>query len=347
MGRYLPQLDGLRAIAVLLVIGTHTNYIPGGYVGPDIFFALSGYLITTILLRERAQGRWSIGRFYIRRARRLYPALLLLLVLALPFGSLIASSTGHYAATAAIAATYTSDFVLAQHPAFMRGLGHTWSLGVEEQFYLVWPFILLFSFRNLSRRATLTTTLSFAAMMLLLLSVNPREAPGTFLPFTSGGVLLLGCALALVLDGRTSQPPVWLGVLCGIGLVAAVILAADSPVGGLARTLAGIMACGVIAGTLHGGILAQALSSRPLVWLGQRSYGVYLWQTPIIYVLTDGHVLTYGNAAPSLRVLIPTLIGAIGLAAVSYRYIETRFRRAPMTGAATGLERLVNIKQAA
>jgi peptidoglycan/LPS O-acetylase OafA/YrhL len=321
MGRYIPQLDGLRAIAVLLVIGAHTGYVPGGYVGVDVFFALSGYLITTILLREHADGRWSLKRFYVRRARRLYPALIVLLVVLIPFGGVVAA--GHYPAAAAVSATYLSDFAAVVNPQWLGGLTHTWSLGVEEQFYLLWPAFLLFSFRRASRRVIFGSTLALAAVMLVTLSRGGALGHTMFFPTGRGGVLMLGCALALALDRRALPRPGLVASVSAAGLVFAVLLGGDLALGGAAAVVAGIAATGVIAGVMHGGLLARALASGPLVWLGKRSYGIYLWHAPIAYVI-DRH--TWLPTHGSLRVLIPTLIGGTGFAAVSYRYVETRFR---------------------
>jgi peptidoglycan/LPS O-acetylase OafA/YrhL len=330
MGRYVSQFDGLRAVAVLLVIGTHTGYVPGGYVGVDVFFVLSGYLITTILLGERARNQWSLKHFYIRRARRLYPALIVLLLVTLPFGGLLASSITHYATLAALTGTYVSDFAVVAHVNFLQGpLSHTWSLAVEEQFYLTWPVFLLLAFKITSRRVIIVATVLSAEMMLIVLCASGASSSSAmFLPIGRGGILLLGCTLALVLDHGPLPRSGLVAVVSAVGLGGAVIFAADKAQGGLAVTLAGLLATGLVGGILPGGMVARVLSFRPLTWLGERSYGVYLWHLPIVYVVAHHDVQP---SQGSLRVLIPTLIGGIGLATVSYRYVETRFRPARST----------------
>jgi peptidoglycan/LPS O-acetylase OafA/YrhL len=313
----------LRAIAVLLVIATHAGYVPGGYLGVDVFFALSGYLITTIIIRERREGLWSLKGFYVRRARRLYPALLVLLLITLPFGWLLVPAGRHYATAAALTGVYLSDFV--NHEA-LGALAHTWSLAVEEQFYLGWPLILAFALRRMRPNTTIIVTLSCAAGALLTMATQP--GPAIVLPTGRGGTLLLGCALALILDRHRVPRAPLVATLSSLGLAVTVAVANLGHSAGISAAIAGIMATGVIAGIVHGGMLARVLSVQPLVWLGKRSYGVYLWHGVIVYVV--GH-RAFVHSHGSLRVLLPSLIGGIGLAAVSYRLIETRFRRPDRT----------------
>ena len=111
MKRHVGSLDGMRTIAVLAVVVFHCGYLPAGYIGVDIFFALSGFLITSIMLREQREGRYSLRRFYVRRARRLYPALILVLIVTLPFGALLDTSFLRYLESIAVAGVYLSDFV--------------------------------------------------------------------------------------------------------------------------------------------------------------------------------------------------------------------------------------------
>lgn len=335
MGRYLPQLDGLRAIAVLLVIGTHTGYIPGGYVGVDIFFALSGYLITTILLHDRAEKRWSLRRFYSRRARRLCPPLVLLVLVTLPIGGALASSEAHYAAAAVVAVLYLSDFAIAINVHWLGGLAHTWSLALEEQFYLAWPAFLLFSWKRVSRRVIIATTLALALVMLLTLSLAGSAASAAmYLPTGRGGVLLLGCVLALVLDQYSLPRPSVVAVASALGLVLVVFFGADKAEGGGAAAITGLLSSALIAGLIRGGAVARLLSLRPLVWLGQRSYGIYLWHLPIADVMAHGGIQPSHG---SLRVLLPTLLGGVVCAALSYRFVESWFRSPPQDAVIEGV----------
>lgn len=331
MRRYIPQLDGLRTIAVLLVIASHTAWIPSGYVGVDIFFALSGYLITTILLREYDEGRWSLKKFYLRRARRLYPALLTLLVLGLPFASLLAFSMRHYLKSALIAGVYLSDFATAHSVPYLGALQHTWSLAVEEQFYLLWPLGLL-GLLHIRGRARWLALGAVTLTMLVGLCVLPASA--LYLPFTRGGDILVGCMLALALRNRQLPRPAVVSSLSAAALVATVALApvAGTPHAGLACAAAAVAATGLIGGLLQGGFLARCLSWKPLVWLGQRSYGIYLFHLPLLLIL-------WGPAsAPqrSGRILVEDVLGSVALATLSYWLIESPFLRRNRQSVAAG-----------
>jgi peptidoglycan/LPS O-acetylase OafA/YrhL len=258
-----------------------------------------------------------------------------LLLVTLPVGGILAANTGAYAAVAAVTATYLSDFVIVTHALPLGGLSHTWSLAMEEQFYLAWPPFLLFSFRRVSHRVILTTTLGLAVLMLLPLVGGGSSNSGTmFIPFGRGGVLLLGCALAFALNGRTVRHATLVAGASATALALAIVLATNRTDAGAAATLAGVAGSGLIAGILQGGISARALSLRPLVWLGQRSYGVYLWHMPIVYAVADHEVQPSHG---SLHVLVPTLAGGIGLAALSFRFVESRFRRPPTSRASDDL----------
>ena len=314
---------------MILVIGTHTTLIPGGYVGVDIFFVLSGYLITTILLREREQGRWSLKRFYLRRARRLYPALVLMLVLGIPFAATLDYSLPHYLGGAALAGTYLSDFVNGFSEQFLGGLSHTWSLAVEEQFYLLWPLVLLALLR-FNRRLTWAGLAIATAGMLVSLTVIPWRA--LYLPLPRGGVLLLGCMLALGLKGRTVPRPTLVSGVSAVALAAVVIRAPFPalPGAGLATALTGIAATGLIAGIVHGGLVARALSFKPLVWVGRRSYGIYLFHFPVLYLL-EAHP---GYVPNPVGLFAEGFLITLVLAAFSYRLVELPFLRRNRTSAA-------------
>ena len=301
---------------MLLVIAVHTEILPGGYVGVDVFFVLSGYLITSVLLDQRDSGRWSIRRFYERRARRLFPALAGLLGVALVVVPLVPGSEPRRLLVVAVCAGYASDFVAAFHPGWLNGLAHTWSLAMEEQFYLVWPFVL----KRLTSRMMVPVVC--VAMLAMLVAGDPATV--MYLPYARGGVILLGCCVALELRRRpTVHRPGLLAAASALALVAAVVLApaAANPGAGAASVLAGLATAGLITGTAPGGTVTRLLSLQPMVWLGQRSYGIYLWHYPITYLLF------VRNSAPvTARDVVLTVAGSVTIAAVSYQTIEMPFR---------------------
>jgi peptidoglycan/LPS O-acetylase OafA/YrhL len=285
--RYRPELDGLRGIAILVVLGAHTG-VPGfasggGGVGVTLFFALSGYLITSLLLAERERnGRADLGAFYLRRGLRLFPALIAVLIavaLLVILGLVPADAARgvNYPVMELGVVAYVANWLVV---AGANGglLGHTWSLAVEEQFYLVWPVVLLAGLR-IGRNG-----LAVAILILVCLAVPYRlvlELGGAFMHVfvgtdSRGDALLLGCVIAL-LRTRWHSLAGWIG-LAGIGLIAASW--PGNPGDGnqvLFIPLAAIVCTVAVAGC------PLALSWRPLAFIGRISYGLYLWHGVVIW----------------------------------------------------------------
>jgi peptidoglycan/LPS O-acetylase OafA/YrhL len=329
-----PALDGLRGVAVLAVLAFHCYWpvFRAGVLGVDLFFVLSGYLITALLLDEhQRRGRIDLAGFYLRRARRLFPALgaLLAAAAALPFllpGFPLAQQT-----RAAIPAVvlYAANWVQAFQLWPLGMLVHSWSLAIEEQFYaLVLPAVLV------ARRLRLTHARGRALLLALAAAVAVARAAcfargvSTELLYHAtifrADALLIGCALATVLKlDAPGQAPRWLpasalaGGLALMGLAAS--LTAESPflyLGGF--TLVAAFSAVVVAFAVHRPA-APLLSSRPLAWLGRISYGVYLWHLPL-FVLVD----TYAPPFPGRDAAKFAL--AIAVAAASFRFVERPFR---------------------
>lgn len=351
---FRPDIQGLRAVAVALVVLAHAGVpgFQGGYVGVDAFFVLSGYLITGLLLEEHhATGTIAYGRFLARRLRRLLPALLVMLVLVLVAAWVLLTSyeMGVQGRSFPYALTWTSNlfFAFGQRNYFdaleaQDLFLHTWSLGVEEQFYIIWPWLILLARgRSHDKNAGPALTL-FAALFALSLAVCLFLA--TTFPILSfymmparGWQFALGAIVYVLLRARGFQKPTSTRNASLLGPVGLLLVLACAPV--LDDTIsypgayavvpsigaALIIAAGVLA---PNGLVSKLLSTRPAVWLGDRSYSVYLWHWP---VLTLGGVLSWGKSDTGVTVLVAA---TILLAAMSYRLVELPFwkgelRRAP------------------
>jgi peptidoglycan/LPS O-acetylase OafA/YrhL len=309
MGRgYRPELDGLRALAVLLVIAYHTS-VPGfggGSHGVDVFFVLSGHLITGLLLR-----RPSYGHFMVRRARRLYPALL---AVSFVFAAALLSPTGVARTNwwdVLQAVSYTTNYFAVDGQSALK---HTWSLAVEAQFYLLWPLIIPLITK--SRQPSVVLLLMWAGMTVvrMLYFASTGDRWGSYAPLHMHATgLVLGALVAFSGPGRLS----WLGVA---GIIATTL--ALSPQDHSGRILWGtpiveVSTALVLSGLAQAPRLSKLLSSPVLVWVGVLSYGMYLWHIPI-QVLVDGRLWWVQFAF--------TLVISAMTAAFSYFVIERPFR---------------------
>jgi len=347
----MPGLDGLRAIAVLAVIAYHLNseWVPGGLLGVGVFFTLSGYLITDLLLGQReATGRIQLGDFWLRRARRLLPALFLMLAVVVAWVTLLdRSQLSSLRGDVLAAAAYVSNWwnIVREASYFARfgpppPLDHLWSLAVEEQFYLIWPWLLLLGLRFVPGRYRLAgltlagAALSAAAMALIYQpGVDPtRVYEGTD---TRACGLLVGAALAMVWPSRKLRADA-IGLrgrlgLDGVGVLGLVVIALlilrtseYSPFlykGGI--VLLSVATVLVVAALVHpASWLGVAVGWTPLRWLGVRSYGIYLWHYPIIVLTAPG---LQERASLSLEAL--QVVATIVVAALSWRFFEEPIRR--------------------
>jgi len=332
---YRRDIDGLRAIAVLFVIGFH--YFPsvfrGGFVGVDVFFVISGFLITGLVRQDVAAGTFSIARFYGRRIRRIFPALILVLLVSLGMGFLFMLPDAYRALglnTAASAGFVANIALFLQQNYFapsaeFNPLLHIWSLGVEEQFYLVWPLILMLLARHRAGIAVAIglTALSFGGNVLQTAS-DPVAA--FFLPLGRFWELGAGAILALLhaRAGGFVRGKEWIG-WAGLLLLAAAMVVIDRD-----RAFPGWWALLPVAGTvllIASGENAQAnrmLSHRTLVGIGLISYPFYLWHWPL---LVFARIIRF-EKEPTIIMSIG-LIGAAGLLAhLTYRFVERPIRSA-------------------
>jgi peptidoglycan/LPS O-acetylase OafA/YrhL len=332
MGRlgYVPALDGIRAVAILSVLGYHYFLIPrGGTVGVDVFFVLSGFLITTLLLEERFEnGRVSLRAFYVRRARRLFPALAVMISIYLAL-STIAGSDRLLAAVLSV--FYVGNLVDAYgHTRLLvdANLDSLWSLAQEEQFYVLWPCALLLLTRT--RRMLLWVGLiagGFAVYRAILVMGGNPSVRTYYSPDTHADGLLIGATLAVARLRWHLQVGEWAGKVGAAALVPALIVGWQFTAWAVwVLPVFEICVALLIAAAVSGTELAACLSARPFVWLGKRSYGLYLWHGPVfaatVYVL--------GSSSPDRLV---GAAAAIGAASLSYRFVELPFRRRRKTSA--------------
>ncbi len=342
-GRYRPDVDGLRAIAILSVVVFHAfpHRVKGGFVGVDIFFVISGYLITHILVRQQAQPRFLFGEFYLRRVRRILPALLAMLTGVLSAGLLLLVSyeyaqLGQHTLAGAL---FASNFLLWDEAGYfdsqadLKPLLHLWSLAVEEQFYLLWPLLIWTARRlglGLLKMALMVALLSFGLNLYLI----HQDAIATFyLPFTRFWELLAGACLACVERREAMSAQIrarrgWLApdVLAAAGL--ALLLLA---IFGLNKnkSFPGAWALLPVAGTLlliragaEAFINRRWLGHRFMVGVGLISYPLYLWHWPLLAFVRILHL-----ERPPQAVLIAMLGLAFALAWLTYRLIEQPLRR--------------------
>jgi peptidoglycan/LPS O-acetylase OafA/YrhL len=344
---YRPALDGLRALAIAAVVAVHATYslvpewagrfVPGGFLGVDVFFVLSGFLITTLLLEERRKyGTISLRRFYARRALRLLPAVGALLVVHGLVAVVTHADLGLESRTAAAVGLYALNWVEAARGSVAVGLAHLWSLSVEEQFYFVWPLFLIFA---LSRRrpnrlvlAVAAAGIAWATAVRALLWIHGAGWDAIYVR-TDARVdeLLMGVILAVAFHRGWRLPHRWrhLGSAgLAVLLICFAVVRRESSwlfVGG-GFTVVGLGAVVLIAAVLNAdGLLARAFSWRPAVHLGRASYSLYLWHVPIFIVVAN-HL----GGRPAVERLVAGLVGCAVATLASYHLVEApvaRWRR--------------------
>jgi peptidoglycan/LPS O-acetylase OafA/YrhL len=345
---YRPDIDGLRAIAVCSVIVFHAfpGLLPGGFVGVDIFFVISGFLITSILLKEVRSGKFSIGSFYIRRIHRLLPALILVLTATFVIGWWVLLShefinLGKHIVSSVL---FSSNILLLTEIGYfdasseLKPLLHLWSLGVEEQFYIAWPLIIYLVYRYRFGFLKVTGSLTICAFLLNVILTNINSSYAFYLPFPRFWELLIGALLAnhfanshlnnnLIkkripcLSGSVSYQ---LASLTGIAiiLVALFVIDKNETFPGLWALLPVFGAALLIAAGPDSVVNRNLLSNKLLVNIGLISYPLYLWHWPLLSYAR----IIYSTEPPlSARVVIVFLTFILAL--VTYKCMELPLRR--------------------
>ncbi|MEJ6574541.1 MAG: acyltransferase family protein [Actinomycetes bacterium] len=352
---HIPAIDGLRALAVFAVVLYHLgiSWIPGGFLGVDLFFVISGYVITRLILDsiESANGL-DLKEFYAARVRRLFPGLVVLLIVTAVAIALFApDAIRRFIKDVPFVLSGTNNwYLVALHQDYFQAIGrppllqHTWSLAVEFQFYLIWPIILLFVWRRFGKRVVRRAALAiatFSGTALFLFSLQADNATAGRISHIYFGTdthslgLFLGSALAVSWIPRNLTQNIsqraqdfidGIGVFGFIGLLCIFLFIEETnaTLYQLAFPLAGLFGCATIISIVHpASRFSPILSNKVFIWIGQRSYGIYLWHWVVFQITRPGADLTGSLLALNVaRVLV-----VLALADISLRAIEIPIRK--------------------
>lgn len=337
--KYRPEIDGLRTLAVIPVILFHAGFkrFSGGFVGVDIFFVISGYLITTIILAELEAGKFSIINFYERRARRILPALFLVMAVCMPFAWLwlLPSDMEDFSQSVAAVSAFASNILFWRESGYfettaeLKPLLHTWSLAVEEQFYVLFPLFLMLTWR-LGKKCIVTTLAVVAVASLIAAHWGAfNKPPFTFfmLP-TRGWELMIGSFIAFhfssqhrfVQNNKINQSLSAVGLLLIIYSIFA--FSERTPFPSLYALLPTIGAALIILFAIPNTLVGALLSSKAFVGIGLISYSAYLWHQPLFAFARHRSL-----HEPNLLVFAMLSVVALVLAYFSWRFVEQPFRR--------------------
>lgn len=335
--QYRREIDGLRALAVVPVVLYHAGlqFFSGGFVGVDVFFVISGYLITGILLSDLRAGKFSIVDFYERRARRILPALFLVVACCIPFALawLLPRDLKEFTQSTAATALFSSNIFFFRKIGYfdpssdMRPLLHTWSLAVEEQFYVFFPLLLAALWRFWPGRARVVLAVLAVASLAAaewLTRHNPSAA--FFLLPTRAWELLVGSLIAMSAATQhkaASGPLAEAGSALGLGMLVCSVLFFETStrVPGLPALVPVLGTALIIVFATPRVLVGRLLGARPLVGVGLISYSAYLWHQP---ALAFARLRLLGE--PPLWLVLAIVVGSFGMAYLSWRYVERPFR---------------------
>ncbi len=336
---YRPDIDGLRAVAVLLVVAFHTGIgkFRGGFVGVDVFFVISGFLISSVILAEISAGHFSIAAFYERRIRRIFPALVVMMFVTsfLAAKYFLPSELTDYAKSLLAATFSVSNFYFWRQsgyfdaPAALKPLLHTWSLAVEEQFYIVFPLFLVL-IRKLFPERLRAAVVLFALASFIISAYGAFYAPVStfYMLHTRAWELLLGTIISLNILPEI-RTPLWRNVatIVGLGLIVAagVFYTSATPFPGIAALAPCVGSALIIsAGRSGSSVVGRALSLKPVVFIGLISYSLYLWHWPIIVFQGVGTFLVSGVSERVVKLAI--IVASLIAGTISWKFVEIPFR---------------------
>ncbi|KQB98503.1 hypothetical protein AL073_02445 [Loktanella sp. 1ANDIMAR09] len=332
--QYRDDIDGLRAVAVILIVFFHVRLsnVPGGFIGVDVFFVISGFLITSLILRETAEERFTFKDFYLRRLRRLGPALLVTIALTLLAGWFILPPTLYQATAQAALATLlsVSNIFFWQQTGYFdnaaayKPLLHTWSLAVEEQFYFIWPAALVIAARYLSKADLLAAMITLSLISLGLSQMLLGDHASAAFYFTPFRIFAFGSGAVLALTGWEARNVITANIASLSGLLIILFVAGTmhetAPFPGLNGAIP-VVATALMIYAGPTAIMNRAIALPPIRYIGRISYSVYLLHWPLIIYF----IFLFGQAQTSLQVLgLIALTLAAG--AIMYHLIEVPFR---------------------
>ena len=344
---YRSDIDGLRALAVVSVVIFHAFawLIPGGYAGVDVFFVISGYLITTNILNGLNESTFTIQGFYQRRIRRIFPALVTMLAIVYAFGwfVLLATEYRQLGKHVGSGASFISNIILWQESGYfdtssaVKPLTHLWSLGIEEQFYIVWPLLLWAIFKLRLHILTSTVVLAVVSFGFGLWSLNNDVVGAYYSPINRFWELLIGAILAAVMLKRTygDKATKWqqVGSIVGLALIVFTLFSLDGQSSfpgwnALAPTVGAALMIGCGPQTLTA---RRIFSLRPIVWVGLISFPLYLWHWPL---LTFARIIS--SSMPTAQVRFGAVVLSVVLSWATYQLIEKPLRFHPRVKVVTG-----------
>ena len=337
---YRPEIDGLRAVAIFPVVLYHagSGLFSGGFVGVDVFFVISGYLITSIILKERRAGRFSLADFYARRIRRIFPALFVMMAACYPVAFAVMGPVGmaEFAGSVIGATVFLANVFFYDISGYfataaeVKPLLHTWSLAVEEQFYLVFPGLVLLTWRLGARRqAGIFAVLAGLSLALAQWDIAQGKADRAFFMLqTRLWELMAGTLAAYWLAGARGQAlraggRLRHGALLGLALILYAVVAydGDTRFPGLAALLPVLGAVLVILFATPQSLSGRLLSLRPVVFVGLVSYSLYLWHVPLLAFTR------IGTGRDDVALMLGVCALAFAISCLSWRYVERPVRR--------------------